>query len=182
MNVLLRMIFAVYGLLGLALSVVVLLEVTGMYALLQLVTDGGMPQEVFWTIVGLTAFVGIVSLILFLTSFRKGESSKDTLEVPTSNGYIAIKKDAFESALGRFLAGRDGIRMTESKVNMHSKKNMVDIDVHYAPVSGRGIQQTGTELQEEIKSYLENWFEVTVRRVRIFVEDPAKSKSKKRVV
>lgn len=179
MNLATRLIIGVYAFLAILLVGSVLLAVTGQYDPISELLSMQQNNELFWVLIGVLSFLGLVSFILFVSSFRKSETSQDKYRVPTDFGAIGISKNSIESTALRSTRKMDGMRSVEVKSRISQKTQQVSLSISYTPFGPNPVQKNAKLLQEMIKRDLEDWLEVSVKEVQVHVKD-ASNESKKR--
>ncbi|QKS70048.1 alkaline shock response membrane anchor protein AmaP [Paenalkalicoccus suaedae] len=185
MNAGLRFIVGLFGLINLLFVIAMILTLTGTYLVFDALLALQQQSEVFWILIGVLSFLGLLSLIFFLTSFKssgkKGFSSQ-SLNVSTTSGEIGISRQAIESTVMRTVRTVDGIRSADVSIRIANKEEYVDVYISYTPFGDHPVQQTAKALQDRVKTELESWLEISVREVRVEIQDKSNAEKKNRVV
>ncbi|GAF13280.1 hypothetical protein JCM19046_1512 [Bacillus sp. JCM 19046] len=180
MNGLLRFFMAIYALITLLVSVGFILAVTEVYDVFTELLGQG--QEMFWVFIGIFSFLILLSLILFVASFRRSESEIQSYYVDTEIGAIGISKQSIESTAMKSARRLDGMRSIEIRSRLSRESNQVALEITYSPFGPNPVQQNARKLQETVKSDVESWLEVAVSEVKVYVRQTQPSSNKRQRV
>lgn len=182
MNFGLRLMMGIYTLLTLLLAVGIILMLTEVYDSAAYVLEFPKSEPFFIVVISLVAFIALVSLILFLSSFRSSSTKKD-LNIDTSLGEISISKKSIESMAMNIVKKFEGIRSIDVHSHISSKAEKVKLIVTFSVFKNNAVQQTAKEMQQRLKKDLEAMLEVQVSDIHIYVVDlESKTNKKQRVI
>ncbi|WP_059103237.1 alkaline shock response membrane anchor protein AmaP [Shouchella shacheensis] len=183
MNAGIKLLVGLYGFLSLLLVASVILVVTGVYNAFSALLNLQQGNEVFWILIGLLTFLGLMSFAFLVASFTRSSNSEKELQVRTDMGTIGISKQSIESTTLKSIRRFEGMRQIDVEARIFAKNEQVRLSITYTPFGPSPVQQTAKQMQESVKRDVESWLEVSVREVRIYVIDAnAKSSKKERVV
>ncbi|WP_306981421.1 alkaline shock response membrane anchor protein AmaP [Alkalicoccobacillus murimartini] len=183
MNVAIRIIVGIYAFLTLLILGSVLLDVTGIYQPINELLAIQQTNEMYWILIGILSFVFVVSLILFLSSFKKRERTQSKFQSPTDIGVIGISKDSIESTVLRIIRRFEGVRSVDVDSSISKKTQQVTVSVSYAPFGPNPVQENAKKLQESVKMELEKWLEIPVKEVKVLVKNQSNpTKKRERVI
>ncbi|RQW18627.1 alkaline shock response membrane anchor protein AmaP [Bacillus sp. C1-1] len=180
MNGVLRFFVALFALITLVVSIGIILQITDVYNVFDEILALGEPY--FWVLIGIFSFLVLISLILFIASFRRSESEIDSYHVSTEIGEIGISKQSIESTALKSARALDGMRSLEIRSRISRDSNRVSLDITYTPFGPNPVQQNAKELQDRVKKDLESWLEVAVSEVRVFVKQSQPNQNKRQRV
>ena len=183
MNLAIRFIIGIYAFLTLLITGSVLLDVTAIFEPINELLAIQQTNEIYWIIIGVLSFVVVVSLILFLSSFKKRERSQSKYQSPTDIGVIGISKDSIESTVLRIIRRFEGIRSVDVDSSISKKTQQVTVSVCYSPFGPHPVQENAKKLQESVKMELEKWLEIPVKEVKVLVKNQSNpTKKRERVI
>ncbi|UTR05945.1 alkaline shock response membrane anchor protein AmaP [Alkalihalobacillus sp. LMS6] len=180
MNGVLRFFMALFALLTLVISVGFILQITNVYNVFDEILALGEPY--FWVLIGVFAFLILLSLILFFASFRRSESEIHSYHVSTEVGEIGISKQSIESTALKSARSLDGMRSLEIHSRISRDSNQVALEITYTPFGPNPVQQNAKKLQDRVKQDLESWLEVAVSEVKVFVKQNQPNQNKRQRV
>ncbi|GAK06226.1 hypothetical protein JCM19037_4806 [Geomicrobium sp. JCM 19037] len=133
-------------------------------------------EQWFWVLIGILAFMALVSFILFVASFRTGESSsprsRGNLDVRTPTGTLSISKQTIDSTIYRIVKSFEGIRTVQVKSFIDSEEEKIDIEISYAVFGKEPVQQMADRIQRTVKEDVEQFLEVAVDNIKVNVKEP----------
>ena len=182
-NLAIRLIIGIFAFLTLLLTGSVLLEITGTFDPINELLSVQQSNEIFWILIGVLTFIGLVALIMFISAFKKSESSERNYQSPTDIGVIGISKDSIESTVLRIIRSFEGMRSVDVHSSISKKTQQVTVDVSYSPYGPSPVQENAKKLQETVKTELESWLEIPVKEVKVHVKhEPHSPKKRERVI
>ena len=182
-NLAIRLLIGIYAFFTLLLTGSVLLDVTGTYDPFNALLNVQQSNEIFWILISLLSFIALVSLIMFITAFKKNDKSQRKYQSPTDIGVIGISKNSIESTVFRIIRRFEGMRSVDVQSSISNKTQQVTVDVSYSPYGPSPVQENAKKLQETVKTELEKWLEIPVKEVKVNVKhEPHSPKKSERVI
>ncbi|QLK86574.1 alkaline shock response membrane anchor protein AmaP [Staphylococcus sp. 17KM0847] len=135
-------------------------------------------------LIGLSAFLILIGLILFFSAF-KPTHRKPGLYKDYSDGHIYISRKSLENTVLDTLKKYDDIRQPNAVAKLYHKKhhNFVDIKADFlVPTSTVNIQTLTEQVRADIKENVERFSEMPVRKLDINVRDQRQNNGEPRVV
>lgn len=180
MHGILRFFMALFAFLTFVVSVGFILEMTNVYDVFGEILSLGNPS--FWVLIGVFAYLSLLSLILFFASFKKGGSEINHYRTSTEVGQIDISKQSIESTAMKSARSLDGMRSLEVKSRISKDSKGVKLIITYTPFGSKPVQQNAKALQEKVKQDLESWLEVSVLEIQVYVRQNQSNQNKRQRV
>ncbi|MDD4569919.1 MAG: alkaline shock response membrane anchor protein AmaP [Tepidanaerobacteraceae bacterium] len=177
MNLLDRIMLTIYALFLTVVSVIIILFATGIISL-QFFSTSILMSYGRWE----TGVVGVVLLLLslrFLLSGLKTRQLPDTTIANGELGKVSITLNAVESLVLKVVRGIENIK--DSKIKIKKLDNGVSILLKLTVNFDVIIPETSFELQKTIKDYIENTAGITVKDVRVSIDNVSNQPKQKAV-
>lgn len=123
----------------------------------------------------LAVLLAIFSLLIFVLSFRRGESV-ETLLSHSQLGELRICFKAIENLVLKAARTVDGVR--EVKTRMMQTENGLTIFLRAITFPDLDIPQVSTELQAAVKEYVEKTTGASVAEVKVMIENVVTDQAK----
>jgi uncharacterized alkaline shock family protein YloU len=170
MSITSRIILAVYMLLMIFISLCIVsmpFKLVPYYVILNIAYN--LYHNWYYSLIGVIIF--IVSLKLLLSGILSDRKTSKGIVKPAEFGDIKISKETFESLSLKVAKKISGIK--DVKVSVYLGEGNVTVHARLLVMPDVNIPNVVSEVQKDIKSYIENITEIGVKEVKVTVDNIA---------